>query len=77
MKFLEIFQEDNGRYSSQRFIYVVGSLYAMILGGVVFGIGKDYVATLTVVTTIAATFGAGKLIQKSIEEKTPTDGKQS
>jgi hypothetical protein len=63
------FTEENGTASSQRLIYVIGSFYAMIMGAVVYAVSKDYVATITVVTTISGTFGAGKLIQKGMENK--------
>lgn len=67
MGFIDIFKEENGTWSSQRVIYVLGSVYAMTLGAVVFAYTKDYVATLAVVTTIAGTFGASKIIQKGLE----------
>jgi Na+/melibiose symporter-like transporter len=67
MAFIDIFKEENGTWSSQRVIYVLGSVYSMVMGAVVYGVSKDYAALLVVVTSISATFGAQKLIQKGIE----------
>jgi hypothetical protein len=70
LKFIAGFlRESNGDSSSQRLIYITGSLYAMALGAAVFGVTKDYVAAIAVVTSLSAVFGGQKLIQKSQESK--------
>lgn len=69
MKFLDFFREDNGSYSTQRLIYVAGSIFAMILGTIVWFMTKDWMAATGTVGGIAAVFGGGKVIQKGLESK--------
>lgn len=61
-------EESAGVKSSNRIVFVLGSLYAMGMGAWIYAVTKDWVGMLTVVTTIAATFGAQKLVQKKIEK---------
>lgn len=71
MRFAEFFQEENGRYSSQRLIFIIGSLYAMWMGGYILiktG-GGDWLGAMTVIASLFGTFAAGKLIQKNMEGK--------
>lgn len=66
---ISFFREDNGQMSTQRLIFVIGSLFAMVIGTVVWFMTKDWMATTGTVSGIAAVFGGGKVIQKSLEQK--------
>ena len=66
---LQFFQESNGQGSAMRFIYIVGCLYAMVMGAWVFGVTKEYGAAIAIIASISATFTGGKLIQKNMEVK--------
>lgn len=75
MRWLEFFEEAPGQLSSQRLIFIIGSLYAMWMGGYVLiktG-GVDWVGAMTVIASLFGTFAAGKLIQKSMESKENKD----
>lgn len=67
-KIFLFFCEDDGRPSSQRLIFVIGSLYTMFMGWWVYSVTKDFAATIAVVTALSGVFGAQKLIQKSMEK---------
>ena len=65
---ISFFKEDNGQMSTQRLIFVIGSLFAMILGSIVWFMTKDWMAATGTVAGIAAVFGGGNVIQKSLEQ---------
>jgi len=66
---ISFFREDNGQMSTQRLVFVFGSLFAMILGTVVWFSTKEWMAATGTVSGISAVFGGGKIIQKSLEQK--------
>lgn len=66
---LSFLREDNGQLSTQRLVFVIGSIFAMILGTIVWFMTKDWMASTGTVGGIAAVFGGGKVIQKSLEQK--------
>lgn len=66
---LGFFKESDGSPSSQRLIYILGSLYAMAMGAWVFAVSKDFTALIAVVTSVSGVFCAGKLIQKQMENQ--------
>ena len=66
---LGFFKEGGGDLSSQRLVFVIGSLYAMSMGAWVFAATHDYVALLATVPALAGVFAAGKVIQKPMEKK--------
>lgn len=62
------FEEKPGQKSSQRLVFIVGAFYAMIMGAWVFYATNDYTGLIATVTSLAAVFIGGKLIQKAQEK---------
>lgn len=67
--FIQFFQEENGQLSGQRLIFIIGSIYAMLMGAWVFYSTHDYMGVAMLVGVLSATFGTQKLVQKSQETK--------
>jgi len=72
MRFLEFFQEENGRMSIMRLLTFVFSIYSIWASAyILIHDPKEYAGCIAVFTSIAGTALAGKLIQKPMETKTP------
>jgi hypothetical protein len=67
------FEESPGNKSITRLMFAVLSVYAMFLTAWVFGVTKDYAATIATFSAIETLAMGGKLIQKGIENKPPTE----
>ena len=61
-------EESEGNFSSQRLVYLIGSVYAMGMGAWIYAETKDATAALSFVCSVGALFGAQKVIQKHIEK---------
>jgi hypothetical protein len=62
------FEEKPGQKSSQRLVFIIGTFYSMIMGAWVFYATHDYTGLIATVTSLAAVFIGGKLIQKTQEK---------
>lgn len=65
IKFLE---ESEGTFSSQRLVYLIGSVYAMAMGAWIYYDTHSATSALSFVTSVGGLFGLQKVIQKQIEK---------
>jgi hypothetical protein len=66
----EFFEERNGRLSSQRLIFIVGSFFCMWLVGwmIVKSKGENWDGAMAIFLSLYGSIAAGKLVQKNQEK---------
>ena len=73
MKFSEFFEEDNGRFSSMRLVFIIGTAWSMFMTTyLVIGSEADPTTALAFFSAVEGVFAGFKLGQKPMEIKEDT-----
>lgn len=71
MRWLEFFEERNGRLSSQRLIFITGSFFTMWLTAwmIIKSGGENWDGAMAIFLSLFGSFALGKVVQKTQEKK--------
>jgi hypothetical protein len=67
-KLFLFFCESDGTPSSQRLIFIIGSIFTMIMGVWTFTVTSNYTSVIAIVVSLSGVYGTQKIIQKTLEK---------